>query len=54
MLGGIVIGAIANGLSLLGLGAAPTYIVTALVLVAAITVDSVARRGQGGSARAKV
>lgn len=52
--GGLVIGAIANGLALLGLGAAPTYIVTALVLVAAITVDSVARRGQASSARAKV
>jgi D-xylose transport system permease protein len=54
VLGGLVIGAIANGLSLIGLGAAPTYIVTALVLIASITIDSVARRGQAATARAKV
>jgi D-xylose transport system permease protein len=54
ILGGLVIGAIANGLALIGFGAAPTYMVTALVLIAAITVDSVARRGQGAGARAKV
>lgn len=54
MLGGLVIGAIANGLALIGLGAAPTYMVTALVLIAAITVDSVARRGQGAGIRGKV
>lgn len=54
LLGGIVIAAIANGLDLLGASASVTYMVTALVLVAAITVDSVARRGQGAIARGKV
>jgi D-xylose transport system permease protein len=46
ILGGVVIAAIANGLGLLGMGAAATYMVTGLVLLAAIMVDSVARRGQ--------
>jgi D-xylose transport system permease protein len=46
VLGGIVITAIANGMGLLGLSAAVQYIVTALVLLAAVTVDSVARRGR--------
>ncbi len=54
LLGGVVIAAIANGLALLGASAAATYMVTALVLLAAITVDSIARRGQGAGARAKV
>lgn len=53
VLGSLVIAAIANGLGLLGMGAAATDMVTALVLVAAITVDSVARRGSAtrGAAR---
>ncbi len=53
VLGALVIAAIANGLGLLGMNAAATYMVTALVLVAAITVDSVARRGSStkGAAR---
>ncbi len=46
LLGGLVVAAIYNGLGLLGLGAAPTYIVTALVLLAAVTVDTLARRGR--------
>jgi D-xylose transport system permease protein len=46
LLGGLVIAAIENGLGLLGMGSAATFMVTALVLIAAITVDSVARRGQ--------
>jgi D-xylose transport system permease protein len=46
LLGGLVIAAIANGLGLLGMGAAATYMVTGLVLLAAITVDASARRGQ--------
>jgi D-xylose transport system permease protein len=54
VLGGLVIAAIANGLALLGASASATFMVTALVLIIAITVDSVARRGQGASARAKV
>ncbi|SRR5579875_323072 len=46
VLGGLVIAAIANGMGLLGLSAASQYIVTALVLLAAVTIDSVARRGR--------
>lgn len=44
LLGGLVIASIANGLGLLGMGAAPTYMVTGLVLLLAVTVDSTARR----------
>ena len=54
LLGALVIAAIANGLALIGASASATFMVTALVLIVAITVDSVARRGQGASARAKV
>ncbi|HEX3794152.1 MAG TPA: hypothetical protein VHV57_06600 [Acidimicrobiales bacterium] len=46
LLGGIVIAAIYNGMGLLGLGAAEQDMVTALVLIAAVTVDSVARKGR--------
>jgi D-xylose transport system permease protein len=45
VLGGIVIAAVYNGIDLIGLGAAAQYMVTALVLLVAITVDSIARRG---------
>jgi D-xylose transport system permease protein len=45
VLGGLVVGVIYNGLTLLGLGAAAQNIWTALVLLAAVTVDSLARRG---------
>ena len=47
VLGGLVVGVIANGLQLLGLSAATQLIWTALVLVAAVTVDSLTRRGRG-------
>ena len=46
VLGAIVIAAIYNGMGLLGMGAAVQLIVTALVLLAAVTVDAVARRGR--------
>ena len=46
LLGGLVVAAIYNGLGLLGLSAAATYIVTALVLLAAVTVDALSRRGR--------
>ena len=46
LLGGLVIATINNGMGLIGLDAATQYIVTALVLLAAVTVDAVARRGQ--------
>ncbi|MDA8280170.1 MAG: ABC transporter permease [Actinomycetota bacterium] len=44
VLGGIVIAAIYNGLGLLGVGAAVQYMVTALVLLAAVTMDRLTRR----------
>jgi D-xylose transport system permease protein len=44
VLGGLVVAVIYNGLNLLGLGAAPQYIWTAAVLLAAVTVDTLARR----------
>ncbi|HEY6568795.1 MAG TPA: hypothetical protein VIZ22_00810 [Candidatus Limnocylindrales bacterium] len=51
LLGGLVIGAIYNGLYLLGLPIQYQLIVTGLVLLAAVSVDSLSRRGAGtGSA----
>jgi D-xylose transport system permease protein len=46
LLGGLVIAAIYNGMGLLGLGSAAQYMVTALVLIAAVTIDALARRGR--------
>lgn len=46
VLGGIVIAAIDNGMGLLGFSAASKYMVTALVLLVAVTIDAVARRGR--------
>jgi D-xylose transport system permease protein len=46
VLGGLVIAAIDNGMSLQGYSAAAKYIVTALVLLAAVTIDSVVRRNR--------
>jgi D-xylose transport system permease protein len=46
VLGGLVVGVIANGLQLIGLTAAAQLIWTALVLLAAVAVDSLTRRGQ--------
>jgi D-xylose transport system permease protein len=45
VLGGVIVAVIYNGLQLLGLGAAAQDIWTAAVLLAAVTVDTVARRG---------
>jgi len=45
LIGGFVIGTIYNGLALLQFPAAQQYIATALVLLAAVTIDSLARRG---------
>ena len=44
VLGGIVIAAIDNGMGLQGYSAAAKYVVTALVLLVAVTIDAVARR----------
>ncbi|HEV2450833.1 MAG TPA: ABC transporter permease [Streptosporangiaceae bacterium] len=49
LLGGLVVATIYNGLFLLGLSAAATDIVTAIVLLAAVTVDALARRGATGT-----
>lgn len=46
VLGGLVIATIYNGTLLIGLGDAYQYMVTALVLLGAVTVDAVARRGR--------
>ena len=46
LLGGLVVGVIANGLQLLGLSASAQLMWTALVLIAAVTVDSLTRRGR--------
>jgi D-xylose transport system permease protein len=45
LLGGFVVAVIYNGVELLGLSAAAQYIWTALVLLAAFTLDALARRG---------
>lgn len=49
LIGGIVIATIYNGMGLIGLSAAPQYMVTALVLLAAVTIDAVSRRGRPAS-----
>jgi D-xylose transport system permease protein len=46
VLGGIVIAAIDNGMGLKGYPAAAKYMVTALVLMAAVTIDALSRRGR--------
>jgi D-xylose transport system permease protein len=52
ILGGLVIASIDNGLGLLGLSSGTKFIVTGLVLLAAVTVDSLSRRGRENSGRA--
>jgi len=49
LLGGLVIATIYNGMGLLGLAASYQYMVTALVLLAAVTIDALARRGRTAS-----
>ena len=51
VLGGIVIAAIDNGMGLLGFDAASKFMVTALVLLVAVTIDALARRGRPTAAR---
>jgi D-xylose transport system permease protein len=46
VLGGIVIAAIYNGMGLVGFTAPSQYMVTALVLLAAVTIDALSRRGR--------
>jgi D-xylose transport system permease protein len=49
LVGGLVIATIYNGMGLIGLSAAAQYMVTALVLLVAVVIDSVARRGAPGN-----
>jgi len=51
VLGGVVIAAIANGMGLLGLDASSQFMVTAIVLLVAVTIDAVARRGRSTTQR---
>jgi D-xylose transport system permease protein len=54
VLGGLVIGAIYNGMYLLGLSFEWQYIVTGLVLLAAIIIDAVSRRGSSSGSVTRV
>jgi D-xylose transport system permease protein len=49
LLGGLVIATIYNGMGLLSLSADFQYMITALVLLAAVVVDAVSRRGQSSA-----
>jgi D-xylose transport system permease protein len=52
VLGALVIASIDNGLGLLGLSSGTKFIITAGVLLLAVTVDSIARKGRASSGRA--
>jgi D-xylose transport system permease protein len=52
VLGAIVIASIDNGLGLLNVSAGTKFVVTGLVLLAAVTVDSLSRKGRESSGRA--
>lgn len=51
ILGALVIAAIDNGLGLLGLGSGQKFVITGLVLLIAVTVDAVSRRGQSSASK---
>lgn len=46
LLGGLVLGSLANGIALMGLESSFEYMITAAVLLAAVIVDALARRGR--------
>ena len=52
LLGALIIASIDNGMGLLGLSAGAKFVVTGLVLLAAVTVDAISRRGRAQSGRA--
>jgi D-xylose transport system permease protein len=52
VLGALVIASITNGLGLLGLSAGTRFVITGLVLLAAVAVDSFSRRGRASAGRA--
>ncbi|HYM97595.1 MAG TPA: hypothetical protein VET26_09845 [Candidatus Sulfotelmatobacter sp.] len=54
ILGGLVIGAIYNGMDLLGFDVQWQYIVTGLVLLVAVTIDALSRRGATSGSAARV
>lgn len=49
LLGALVIGSISNGMDLLSLDSSVKFMITGAVLVAAVTIDGLARRGQQAS-----
>ncbi|MBC8161383.1 MAG: ABC transporter permease [Roseiflexaceae bacterium] len=50
-LGALIIASIENGMGLLNLSAGEKFVITGLVLLAAVLVDATSRRGQGGAKR---
>jgi D-xylose transport system permease protein len=52
LLGAVVIGSIANGMDLLGVGSPTRFMVTGGVLLLAVTVDALSRRGRRAAGRA--
>jgi D-xylose transport system permease protein len=52
VLGALVIASIDNGLGLLGLSSGTKFVITAGVLLLAVTVDSIARKGRASAGRA--
>ncbi len=52
LLGALVVGGVENGMGLLGLSAGSKFIITGLVLLAAVLVDALARRSRVKSGRA--
>jgi D-xylose transport system permease protein len=51
LLGAVVIATIANGIDLVGYSAATRFIVTGIILLAAVTLDRVSRRQLAASGR---
>ena len=54
VLGGLVIGGIYNGMYLQGLDVEKIFIVTGLVLLAAVSIDAVSRRAASSGSAARV
>jgi ribose/xylose/arabinose/galactoside ABC-type transport system permease subunit len=51
LLGALIIASIANGMSLLGYSSATQYIVTGVILLAAVTLDTISRRRLAAAGR---
>ena len=51
LLGALIIASVANGMGLLGLSAGTQFLVTGLILLAAVTVDSISRRRLAATGR---